>query len=129
MWPQVRSWTRPWILIIIAVNLSDIATPLKIEMSLPFFDFSILADGLCSVASSQSVTGQKGCNKMCDMQTSPPMVGIGALLATIEGLKDSPWYVCFVPEGSTAHVAGLEPGDLVIQVRITSYGSVKQCVQ
>jgi hypothetical protein len=44
------------------------------------------------------------------------MVGIGALLATIGGLRDSPWYVSLVPEGSTAHIAGLEPGDLVIQV-------------
>jgi hypothetical protein len=98
-----------------------------LEMSLPFFDFSALADGLCSIASSQSGAEERGCDKMCDMQTSPPMVGTGALLATIEGLKDSPWYVSFVPEGSTAHVAGLEPGDLVIQVRITSYGSLKQC--
>ena len=44
------------------------------------------------------------------------MVGIGALLTTIVGLKDSPWYVSVVPEGSTAHIAGLEPGDIVIQV-------------
>jgi hypothetical protein len=86
-------------------------------MSLPLFDFSGLASSLCSIVSSQESLEQRGFDRNGEMEAPPSKVGIGALLSSIAGLKYSPWYVSVVLEGSTAHVAGLEPGDVVIQVK------------
>ncbi len=91
------------------------------------FDFSGLASSLCSNVSPQGSLEERGFNVNCIKKANTSSVGIGALLATVPGLKDSPWYVSGVTAGSTAHIAGLEPFDLIIQVRNFVGISETQC--
>ena len=96
-------------------------------MWLPSFDFLGLTSSLCSVSDARqtSVARDSGINS--EEKEPPSKVGIGALLGTIGGLRNTPWYVSAVLEGSSAHVAGLQPGDLVIQVRNSFRFPIAKC--
>ncbi len=97
-------------------NLADVFFVDCGPMSFPHFDFFGLASSLCSTSNSRHILDKRDGNIYSDGKSPSSKVGIGALLGTVGGLRNSPWYASVVPEGSTAQIAGLQPGDLVIQV-------------